>query len=403
MFRINDNYQKLPGSYLFSETARRTLEYGAKHPNNDIIRLGIGDVTKPIVPTVIKALHDAVDEMGHAETFRGYCPESGYAFLKSTIAEKAYVEKGVMIEENEIFVSDGAKQDVGNIQELFSADAVVAVCDPVYPVYVDSNAMAGRAGDYDPATGKWSRLIYLPMTAENGFVPEFPEKEPDLIYICNPSNPTGTAMDRKALKGWVDYANAHGAVILYDGAYEAFIERPEVPHSIFEIEGARTCAIEFRSFSKTAGFTGLRLAYCVIPSELKCGEVSLNSMWNRRTGTKYNGAPYIVQKAGEAVFTDQGRKEIMEQVAYYKRNARLIRDGLVKAGFEAFGGVDSPYVWLKVPDGDSWKFFDTLLDKVRVVGTPGAGFGPHGEGYFRLTGFNTYERTEEAVERIIGM
>lgn len=401
MFRVNENYQKLPGSYLFSETGRRTREYEAAHPEAEVIRLGIGDVTLPLVPTVIKALHDAVDEMGTAEGFHGYAPDKGYSFLRETIAEKVYKPLGCDIDPDEIFVSDGAKCDTANIQELFAADSRIAVCDPVYPVYVDSNVMAGRTGEYDPATQKWSNVIYMPTVAENNFVPALPEETPDLIYLCFPGNPTGTAITRDQLKVWVDYANKVGAVILFDAAYEAFIEEPEVPHSIFEIPGAKTCAIEFRSFSKNAGFTGVRLGYTVVPKDLKCGEVSLNAMWARRHGTKYNGAPYIIQKAGAAVFSDEAQKEINEQIAYYKKNARTIKEGLEAAGYQAFGGVNSPYVWMKVPEGmGSWEFFDYLLDKAHVVGTPGAGFGPCGEGYFRLTAFNTYEKTVEAVQRI---
>ena len=401
MIKINENYLKLPGSYLFSAIAKKVKAYQEAHPEADIIRLGIGDVTLPLAPSVIKALHEAVDEMGQAETFHGYAPDLGYSFLREEIAKKDYQDRGCSIQADEIFISDGAKCDCGNIQELFDETARIAVCDPVYPVYVDSNVMAGRTGDYDEATGKWSRVIYMPCTAENNFVPELPEETPDLIYLCFPNNPTGTTLTRDQLQVWVDYANRVGAVILYDAAYEAYITEDDVPHSIYELPGARTCAIEFRSFSKKAGFTGLRLGFTVVPKDLMCGDVQVRSLWARRHGTKFNGAPYIVQKAGEAVYSDEGNRQVMEQVGYYMRNAHVIYDGLKKAGYQVFGGVNSPYIWLKVPEGmTSWEFFDYLLDKAGVVGTPGSGFGPSGEGYFRLTAFGTYENTVKAVEAI---
>ena len=397
MVKVNDNYLKLPGSYLFSA-------YTAANPDKKIIRLGIGDVTQPIAPALIKALHDAVEEMGSAETFHGYAPDLGYGFLREAIAAGDYAARGCKIEADEIFISDGAKCDCGNIQEIFSEDAVIAVCDPVYPVYVDSNVMAGRTGEYDEKTGKWSRVIYMPCTAENQFVPELPEETPDLIYLCVPNNPTGTTLTRDQLKVWVDYANRTGAVILYDAAYEAYIAEPSVPHSIFEIDGARTCAIEFRSFSKNAGFTGVRLGFTVIPKELVRGSVMLHSLWARRHGTKFNGAPYIVQKAGEAVYSPEGREQLKEQVAYYMRNAKVIYEGLKEIGCEVYGGVNATYIWLLVPGGmTSWEFFDCLLNEAGVVGTPGSGFGPSGEGYFRLTAFGTYENTVEAVERMKNM
>lgn len=378
--------------------------YTAANPDKKIIRLGIGDVTQPIAPALIKALHDAVEEMGSVETFHGYAPDLGYGFLREAIAAGDYAARGCKIEADEIFISDGAKCDCGNIQEIFSEDAVIAVCDPVYPVYVDSNVMAGRTGEYDEKTGKWSRVIYMPCTAENQFVPELPEETPDLIYLCVPNNPTGTTLTRDQLKVWVDYANRTGAVILYDAAYEAYIAEPSVPHSIFEIEGARTCAIEFRSFSKNAGFTGVRLGFTVIPKELVRGGVMLHSLWARRHGTKFNGAPYIVQKAGEAVYSPEGREQLKEQVAYYMRNAKVIYEGLKEIGCEVYGGVNAPYIWLLVPGGmTSWEFFDCLLNEAGVVGTPGSGFGPSGEGYFRLTAFGTYENTVEAVERMKNM
>ena len=404
MVKVNDNYLKLPGSYLFSAIAKKVNAYTAANPDKKIIRLGIGDVTQPIAPALIKALHDAVEEMGSAETFHGYAPDLGYGFLREAIAAGDYAARGCKIEADEIFISDGAKCDCGNIQEIFSEDAVIAVCDPVYPVYVDSNVMAGRTGEYDEKTGKWSRVIYMPCTAENQFVPELPEETPDLIYLCVPNNPTGTTLTRDQLKVWVDYANRTGAVILYDAAYEAYIAEPSVPHSIFEIEGARTCAIEFRSFSKNAGFTGVRLGFTVIPKELVRGGVMLHSLWARRHGTKFNGAPYIVQKAGEAVYSPEGREQLKEQVAYYMRNAKVIYEGLKEIGCEVYGGVNAPYIWLLVPGGmTSWEFFDCLLNEAGVVGTPGSGFGPSGEGYFRLTAFGTYENTVEAVERMKNM
>ena len=404
MFRVNENYLKLPGSYLFSAIAKKVNAYTAANPDKKIIRLGIGDVTQPIAPALIKALHDAVEEMGSAETFHGYAPDLGYGFLREAIAAGDYAARGCKIEADEIFISDGAKCDCGNIQEIFSEDAVIAVCDPVYPVYVDSNVMAGRTGEYDEKTGKWSRVIYMPCMAENQFVPELPEETPDLIYLCVPNNPTGTTLTRDQLKVWVDYANRTGAVILYDAAYEAYIAEPSVPHSIFEIDGARTCAIEFRSFSKNAGFTGVRLGFTVIPKELVRGGVMLHSLWARRHGTKFNGAPYIVQKAGEAVYSPEGREQLKEQVAYYMRNAKVIYEGLKEIGCEVYGGVNAPYIWLLVPGGmTSWEFFDCLLNEAGVVGTPGSGFGPSGEGYFRLTAFGTYENTVEAVERMKNM
>ena len=404
MVKVNDNYLKLPGSYLFSAIAKKVNAYTAANPDKKIIRLGIGDVTQPIAPALIQALHDAVEEMGSVETFHGYAPDLGYGFLREAIAAGDYAARGCKIEADEIFISDGAKCDCGNIQEIFSEDAVIAVCDPVYPVYVDSNVMAGRTGEYDEKTGKWSRVIYMPCMAENQFVPELPEETPDLIYLCVPNNPTGTTLTRDQLKVWVDYANRTGAVILYDAAYEAYIAEPSVPHSIFEIDGARTCAIEFRSFSKNAGFTGVRLGFTVIPKELVRGGVMLHSLWARRHGTKFNGAPYIVQKAGEAVYSPEGREQLKEQVAYYMRNAKVIYEGLKEIGCEVYGGVNAPYIWLLVPGGmTSWEFFDCLLNEAGVVGTPGSGFGPSGEGYFRLTAFGTYENTVEAVERMKNM
>ncbi len=401
MTKVNENYLKLPGSYLFSTIGKKVAAYEAANPDKRVIRLGIGDVTQPLAPAIIAAMHEAVDEMGKAETFRGYAPDLGYGFLREEIARQDYQARGCRIEADEIFVSDGAKSDCGNIQEIFSRDSRVAVCDPVYPVYVDSNVMAGRTGEYHREKEVWSNVIYMPCTAANQFVPELPKECPDLIYLCNPNNPTGTTLTRDQLKVWVDYANRTGAVILYDAAYEAYIAQADVPHSIYEIEGARTCAIEFRSFSKNAGFTGVRLGFTVIPKDLERDGVRLHGLWARRHGTKFNGAPYIVQKAAMAVYSEEGKAQLKNQVACYMDNARVIYEGLKKAGYEVYGGVNAPYIWLKAPEGmSSWDFFDWLLENANVVGTPGSGFGPSGEGYFRLTAFGTYENTAEAVERI---
>ena len=401
MYQINDNYQKLPGSYLFSDIAKKVKAFSDANPDAKIIRLGIGDVTQPLVPAIIDALHGAVDEMAKAETFHGYAPDLGYEFLRNAIAENDYRARGCDIAADEIFVSDGAKSDSGNIQEIFSLDNRIAVCDPVYPVYVDSNVMAGRCGTYDAASQMWSNVIYMPCTRENNFVPEFPKETPDMIYLCLPNNPTGTTITKAQLQEWVDYANKVGAVIIYDGAYEAYISEDDVAHSIYECEGAKTCAIELKSFSKNAGFTGVRLGYTVVPKELKCGNVSLHDMWARRHGTKFNGAPYIVQRAGEAVYSAAGKAQLKDQVGYYMKNAKTIKEGLKDAGYEVYGGVNAPYIWLKTPEKmTSWDFFDSLLEKANVVGTPGCGFGPSGEGYFRLTAFGSYENTVAALERI---
>lgn len=401
MYKINDNFQKLPGSYLFSTIAKKVAAYQQTNPDKEIIKLGIGDVTQPLAPAIIEALHKAVDEMGNAETFRGYPPEGGYDFLRNIIASTDYQARGCDISADEIFVSDGAKSDSANIQELFSLDSRIAVTDPVYPVYVDSNAMAGRTGVYDTNTERWSNVIYMPSTAENGFVPELPKEVPDMIYLCLPNNPTGTTLTKDQLQVWVDYANKNGSVIIFDAAYEAYISEADVPHSIYECQGAKTCAIELRSFSKNAGFTGVRLGFTVVPKELKCGEVSLHAMWSRRHGTKFNGAPYIVQRAGEAVYSEAGKAQLKDQVAYYMNNAKTIKEGLAAAGYTVYGGVNAPYIWLKTPDTmNSWEFFDYLLENANVVGTPGSGFGPSGEGYFRLTAFGNYENTVKALERI---
>lgn len=401
MYKINTNYQKLPGSYLFSDIAKKVSAFTQEHPEADIIRLGIGDVTQPIAPAMIEAMHKAVDEMGDAKTFRGYAPDLGYDFLRKAIVAHDYQARGCAITADEIFVSDGAKSDSGNIQEIFAQDNRIAVCDPVYPVYIDSNVMAGRTGEYDAATQTWSNVIYMPCTAENHFVPEFPKENPDIIYLCLPNNPTGTTLTKEQLQMWVDYANRIGAVIIYDAAYEAYISESNVAHTIYECEGARTCAIEIRSFSKNAGFTGVRLGFTVVPKDLVCDGVSLHDMWARRHGTKFNGAPYIIQRAGEAVYSEAGQAQIKEQVGYYMNNAKTIYTGLKEAGYEVFGGVNAPYIWLKTPEYmTSWEFFDFLLEKANVVGTPGCGFGPSGEGYFRLTAFGTYENSVRALERI---
>ena len=401
MVTVNHNYLKLPGSYLFSTIGKKVRAYKEENPDKEVISLGIGDVTQPLVPAIIDALHGAVEEMAHAETFHGYAPDLGYEFLRRAIAKNDYQDRGCDIAADEIFVSDGAKSDSGNIQEIFGTDNKVAVCDPVYPVYVDTNVMAGRTGEYNTVRENFDGVIYMPCRKENGFLPEFPLEVPDLIYLCFPNNPTGSAITKDELQKWVDYANKNGCVIIYDAAYEAYISEENVPHSIYECEGARTCAIELRSFSKNAGFTGVRLGFTVIPKELVRDGVSLHSLWARRHGTKFNGAPYIVQKAGEAVYSEAGKAQLKNQVGYYMRNAKLIHDELAKAGFSVSGGVNAPYIWLETPDKmTSWEFFDYLLKNANVVGTPGSGFGSHGEGYFRLTAFGTYENTLKAIDRI---
>ena len=401
MVTVNHNYLKLPGSYLFSTIGKKVRAYKEENPDKEVISLGIGDVTQPLVPAIIDALHGAVEEMAHAETFHGYAPDLGDEFLRRAIAKNDYQDRGCDVAADEIFVSDGAKSDSGNIQEIFGTDNKVAVCDPVYPVYVDTNVMAGRTGEYNTVRENFDGVIYMPCRKENGFLPEFPSEVPDLIYLCFPNNPTGSAITKDELQKWVDYANKNGCVIIYDAAYEAYISEENVPHSIYECEDARTCAIELRSFSKNAGFTGVRLGFTVIPKELVRDGVSLHSLWARRHGTKFNGAPYIVQKAGEAVYSEAGKAQLKDQVGYYMRNAKLIHDELAKAGFSVSGGVNAPYIWLETPDKmTSWEFFDYLLKNANVVGTPGSGFGSHGEGYFRLTAFGTYENTLKAIDRI---
>ncbi len=401
MFTVNENFLKLPGSYLFSTIAKKVSAFQAENPDQEIIRLGIGDVTQPIAPAIVEAMHKAVDEMGNAATFRGYAPEQGYEFLRSVIAENDFKARGCDISADEIFISDGAKCDSGNIQELFSLTSTIAVCDPVYPVYVDSNVMAGRTGLYNESTGKFDKVVYMPCTEENRFLPELPKENADVIYLCFPNNPTGEAIKKEELQKWVDYANEHGSVIIFDAAYEAYITEDGIPHSIYECEGAKTCAIELRSFSKKAGFTGVRLGFSVIPKELKCKDVSLHGLWMRRQGSKYNGTPYIVQRAGEAVYSPEGKIQIEEQIGRYMKNASTILNGLKSEGFTAYGGVNSPYVWMKTPNSmSSWEFFDYLLHHAGIVGTPGAGFGPSGEGFFRLTAFGTYENSLKALDRI---
>lgn len=406
MIKINENFLKLQDSYLFSTIAKKVSEFQKENPDAKIIKLGIGDVTRPIVNSIISSMENAVKEMGNSETFRGYGPEQGYEFLRNKIVEFDYQKRGVDISPDEVFISDGAKCDCGNIVDIFSINNKIAITDPVYPVYLDTNVMSGRTGNYNSETGKYDKIIYIPATAENNFVPELPKEVPDIIYLCYPNNPTGTTLSKEELTKWVEYARENSSIILFDAAYEAFITESDVPHSIYEIKGAKEVAIECRSFSKTAGFTGLRCAYMVVPKNLvgyteNGQEISLHKLWSRRHGTKFNGVSYPIQRAAEAVYSEEGQKEIRENIKYYLENAKTIKNGLQEAGFTVFGGVNSPYVWLKVPDGiTSWEFFDKLLSKANVVGTPGVGFGPSGEGYFRLTGFGTKENTAEAVERI---
>lgn len=402
--KINENYLKLKSSYLFVEVARREQEFVKNNPDADIIKMGIGDVTKPLAPAVIDAFRKAVDEMEDGETFRGYGPEQGYEFLAEAIVED-YKKYGVLLDTSEVFISDGAKCDTGNIQEIFGTDNKIAVTDPVYTVYVDTNVMAGRTGEM-AADGMYEGLTYLKCNAENDFIPELPDESVDIIYLCYPNNPTGTTLTKDQLKVFVDYAKENKSLILFDAAYEAFINEDNVPHSIFEIEGAKEVAIEFKSFSKTAGFTGTRCAYTVVPKQLKGyaadgEEVEINPLWNRRQTTKFNGASYPVQRAAEATYSGEGQKQIREVIDYYRENAKIIRESLTDIGLEVYGGISSPYIWVKTPKNmDSWDFFDILLNDANVVGTPGSGFGPSGEGYLRLTAFNTLENTKEAMDRI---
>ena len=394
MIKINENYLKLEDSYLFSTIAKKIEEYQNSNPEAEIIKLGIGDVTLAIIPTVVNAVKEAMDEMGKDDTLKGYGPEQGYDFLRERISRIDYEKRGIAIALDEIFVSDGSKSDTGNIGDIFSIDNTVAITDPVYPVYLDTNIIAGR------------KVVYLPSTSENNFIPKLPEEKVDMIYLCSPNNPTGTVLNKEELKVWVDYALKNKSIILFDAAYESFITEDNIPHSIYEIEGAKKVAIEFKSFSKTGGFTGLRCAYTVVPKKLKGytelgEEISINSLWNRRQTTKFNGVPYIVQKGAEAIYSDKGQKEIKENILYYLENARIIREGLSEAGYEVFGGVNAPYIWLKVPKGlTSWEFFDKLLNEKGIVGTPGSGFGPNGEGYLRLTAFGSRKNTINAINKI---
>ena len=398
--KVNRNFDNLVPNYLFAEIAKRVNEYCSANPDKKVIKLGIGDVTLPLPKIAVEALKKGADDLGNKETFKGYPDYEGYEFVRKAVSDY-YNTFGVKVDPSEILITDGAKSDSGNIGDIFDKDNTVLVTDPVYPVYVDSNVMAGRTGTYDAQTETWSNVIYMPSTADNGFVPELPKEVPDMIYLCLPNNPTGTTLKKEQLQVWVDYANKNGSVIIFDAAYEAYISEADVPHSIYECNGAKTCAIELRSFSKNAGFTGVRLGFTVVPKELKCGDVSLHAMWARRHGTKFNGAPYIVQRAGEAVYSDAGKAQLKDQVAYYMNNAKTIKTGLAEAGFTVYGGVNAPYIWLKTPDQmTSWEFFDYLLENANVVGTPGSGFGPSGEGYFRLTAFGNYENTVKALERI---
>lgn len=404
MIKVNDNFCKLPAAYLFSEVARRIDAYRKAHPEADIIRMGIGDVTCPICQAAVDAMHRAADDQLSEFTFHGYGPEQGYSFLREKISEYDYKSRGVNIGIDEIFISDGAKSDTGNIGDILSVDCKIAVTDPVYPVYVDTNVMCGRAGNL--CGGRWDHIEYLPCTAENDFIPALPVGNPDVIYLCYPNNPTGTTLNHEQLAKWVEYALAHNALIMFDSAYEAYITEDDVPHSIYEIPGAEKVAIEFRSYSKTAGFTGLRCGYTVVPKALKGvdsegNEVLLNALWNRRQCTKFNGASYVVQRAAEALYSPKGQRQVKETIGYYMRNAKVLRDGLAEAGLDVYGGVNAPYIWIKTPGGmSSWDFFDLLLSECNVAGTPGSGFGPSGEGYFRLTAFGRYENTVEAVERL---
>lgn len=405
MFKANGNYSHLHGNYLFYEVGKRAAAFAKAHPEAQIIRMGIGDVTRPLVPAVVEAMHKAVDDMSRAETFHGYGPDFGYDFLREAILRRDYTARGVSLELDEIFVSDGAKCDVGNIQELFSSDCVIAVTDPVYPVYVDTNVMSGRGGAFDEKKGGYQKIVYMAGSEQNGFVAELPKQHVDVMYLCFPNNPTGVTLTKEQLKHYVDYARANGTLILYDSAYESYISKSDKPHSIYEVEGAKECAIEFRSMSKTAGFTGTRCAYTVVPKSLVYpdslgNEVRLRDLWARRVSTKFNGVSYITQRGAEAAYSPEGNAQILGVVADYMENARIIRDGLQKAGYTVFGGVNAPYIWLKVPHGDSWKFYDELLSRCHIIGTPGEGFGAAGEGYFRMTAFATRENTIQAMERI---
>ncbi|MFW6371124.1 MAG: LL-diaminopimelate aminotransferase [Bacteroidota bacterium] len=404
MAKINENYLKLQAGYLFPEIGRRVTEFVHENPDKKVIKMGIGDVTQPLPPSVVKAFHEAVEEMSKAESFKGYGPEQGYAFLREAIAKNAYQDNGIDIPAGDIFISDGSKCDTGNIQEIFGHSNKIAICDPVYPVYADTTVMSGKTGEYD--AGHYEGIIYMPCTKENGFTPDLPSEVADLIFLCFPNNPTGTVATKEELKKWVDYATEHKSIILYDAAYEAFITEKNIPHSIYEIEGAKNVAIEFRSFSKTAGFTGTRCALTVVPEELMAYDSegqghSVKRLWNRRQSTKFNGVSYPVQKAAAAVYTDAGKKEVAEIISYYLENASIMKESLTDAGYEVFGGVNAPYIWVKTKNNlSSWDFFDKVLNEANVVGTPGSGFGPAGEGYFRFSAFADRQSTIEAMERI---
>jgi LL-diaminopimelate aminotransferase len=404
MALVNENFLKLPGSYLFSDIAKKVNTFKITHPKQDVIRLGIGDVTQPLPEAVITAMHNAVDELAVKETFRGYGPEQGYNFLIETIIKNDYATRGINLDPSEVFINDGAKSDTGNIGDILRQDNSVGITDPVYPVYIDSNVMAGRAGDL--IDGKWNNLVYIPCLSENDFIPQIPDRRIDMLYLCYPNNPTGTTLSKEELKKWVNYALENDTLILYDAAYEAYIQEADVPHSIYEIKGAKKVAIEFRSFSKTAGFTGVRCGYTVVPKELNAvtidGErVSLNKLWNRRQCTKFNGTSYITQRAAEAIYSPEGKKQVKDIINYYMTNAKIMKEGIESAGLKVYGGVNAPYLWVKTPNGmPSWKFFEQLLYEANIVGTPGVGFGPSGEGYLRLTAFGAREDCIEAMKRL---
>jgi LL-diaminopimelate aminotransferase len=405
MAKINENYLKLQAGYLFPEIGRRVNEFLTANPGKKVIRMGIGDVTQPLAPSIIKAFHEGVDELSNAESFKGYGPEQGYAFLREAISENDYKKRGIDIPANDIFISDGSKCDTGNIQEIFGHDNKIAICDPVYPVYADTTVMSGKTGTIQQ-NGYYKGIIYMPCTSDNDFIPELPAETPDLIFLCFPNNPTGAVATREELKKWVEYALENKSIILFDAAYEAFITDDNIPHSIYEIEGAKKVAIEFRSFSKTAGFTGTRCAFTVVPDELMAYDSKGNArpvkpLWNRRQTTKFNGVSYPVQKAAAAIYSNEGKKEVAEIISYYLENARIMKESLSLAGYEVYGGVNAPYIWIKTKNGmNSWEFFDKLLSETYVVGTPGSGFGPAGEGYFRFSAFADRKSTIEAMERI---
>ncbi len=404
MALVNENFLKLPQNYLFSDIAKKVNGFKIAHPKANIIRLGIGDVTLPLAPAVIEAMHKATDELADKKTFRGYGPEHGYDFLQEAIIKNDFTPRGIHLEPNEIFINDGAKSDTGNIGDILGLDNSIGVTDPIYPVYIDSNAMCGRAGDL--TDGKWTNIVYMPCTKENNFVPQIPDKRVDIIYLCYPNNPTGTVITKAELKKWVDYALKNDTIIMYDAAYEAYIQNPEIPHSIYEIRGAKKVAIEFHSYSKTAGFTGVRCGYTVVPNELTATTIDgkripLNQLWNRRQCTKFNGTSYITQRGAEATYSAEGKKQVKETIDYYMTNAKIMRESLSSIGLNVYGGTDAPYIWLETPNNmPSWKFFESMLYQANVVSTPGVGFGPSGEGYLRLTAFGNREDCEEAMARL---